>query len=84
MTTAVVTGAAGFIGSHLVDLLLDEGVAVRAVDNLATGRLDNLAHHARTARLDLAEQDVCDLRADSSIFRGADHVFHLAGIGDIG
>ncbi len=83
MRTAVVTGAAGFIGSHLVDLLLDEGFAVRAIDNLAIGRLDNLAHHARTPHLDLDEQDVCDVPADSPVFRGADVVFHLAGIGDI-
>jgi UDP-glucose 4-epimerase len=83
MSIAVVTGAAGFIGSHLVDLLLAEGVTVRGIDDLSTGRLDNLAHLARTPRLDLTELDVCDLPADAPIFRGADHVFHLAGIGDI-
>jgi UDP-glucose 4-epimerase len=81
--TAVVTGAAGFIGSHMVDLLLGEGFEVRAVDNLATGRLDNMAHHANDPRFTLHERDVCDIAAESPIFRGVDLVFHFAGIGDI-
>jgi UDP-glucose 4-epimerase len=81
--TAIVTGAAGFIGSHLVDLLLEEGFAVRAIDSLVTGRLDNLAHHARTPQLQFHEEDVCELRAGSPLFRDADLVFHLAGIADI-
>ena len=83
MRTAVVTGGAGFIGSHLVDLLLEEGFEVRAVDNLATGRLDNVAHHATHPRFSLYRADVCDLPADSPIFAGAELVFHFAGIGDI-
>jgi UDP-glucose 4-epimerase len=80
---AVVTGAAGFIGSHMVDLLLEEGFAVRAVDNLATGRLDNLAQHRGHPRLEFHHVDVCDLRPDSPIVGGAELVFHFAGIGDI-
>ena len=43
---AVVTGGAGFIGSHMVDLLLDRGYRVRVIDNLVGGREANLAHHA--------------------------------------
>jgi UDP-glucose 4-epimerase len=81
--TAVVTGGAGFIGSHVVDLLMDEGFEVRAVDNLATGRLHNIAHHRNTPRFTFHELDVCDLAAESPIFRGAEFVFHFAGIGDI-
>ena len=44
---AVVTGGAGFIGSHMVDVLLDRGYRVRVIDNLSGGRTANLAHHAR-------------------------------------
>ena len=44
MTVALVTGGAGFIGSHLVDVLLAENISVRVVDNYSTGRPENLAH----------------------------------------
>jgi dTDP-glucose 4,6-dehydratase len=57
---AVVLGAAGFIGSHLVDRLLAEGYAVLGVDNLITGSRRNVAHLARDPRFDLVEADICD------------------------
>ena len=47
---AVVTGGAGFIGSHMVDLLLERGFRVRVIDNLSGGRTANLAHHANDPR----------------------------------
>jgi UDP-glucose 4-epimerase len=80
---AVVTGGAGFIGSHMVDLLLEEGFRVHVVDNLTGGRLDNLAHHKGNARLVFAEKDVRQLTSDEPLFRGVDYIFHFAGIGDI-
>ena len=52
---AVVTGGAGFIGSHMVDHLLERGFRVRVIDNLSGGRTANLAHHAGDARLTLEE-----------------------------
>ncbi|HTN51860.1 MAG TPA: NAD-dependent epimerase/dehydratase family protein, partial [Anaeromyxobacter sp.] len=56
---AVVLGAAGFIGSHLVDRCLAEGWRVTGVDNLVTGTLRNLEHLAREPRFDLLEADIC-------------------------
>ncbi|MEZ5665919.1 MAG: NAD-dependent epimerase/dehydratase family protein [Alphaproteobacteria bacterium] len=80
---AVVTGGAGFIGSHMVDLLLAEGFAVRVIDNLSGGREANLAAHAGNPALAAEWRDVLDLAADDPLFRGAGAVFHFAGIGDI-
>src|SRR5277367_2056098 len=85
MTTAldVVTGGAGFIGSHLVDRLLAEGRAVRVLDNFWTGRRANLAQHADNARLELVEGDVVDEALVHTLCAGADRVFHLAACADI-
>jgi dTDP-glucose 4,6-dehydratase len=55
----LVTGAAGFLGSHLTDLLLGEGHTVIGVDNLSTGRLDNLEHLRNEPRFSLLELDIC-------------------------
>jgi UDP-glucose 4-epimerase len=81
--TAVVTGGAGFIGSHMVDLLLKRGYGVRVIDNLSGGRVDNLAHHATDPDCTLVERDIRGFEPDDPVFRGADCVFHFAGIGDI-
>jgi UDP-glucose 4-epimerase len=80
---AVVTGGAGFIGSHMVDVLLEQGYTVRVLDNLSGGRESNLAHHAGSSDLTLERGDIRTLEPDSSVFRGARLVFHFAGIGDI-
>lgn len=80
---AVVTGGAGFIGSHMVDNLLAHGYTVRAVDNLSGGRESNLAHLAGNADFSLERADIRDLMPGHAVFEGARHVFHFAGIGDI-
>jgi UDP-glucose 4-epimerase len=80
---AIVTGGAGFIGSHMVDLLLESGFAVRVIDNLSGGRRSNLAHRKGDAALTCYWQDILALEPGTSIFEGASYVFHLAGIGDI-
>ena len=80
---AVVTGAAGFIGSHMVDLLLDRGYLVSAIDNLSTGRLDNLEHHKSEQNLVFEDRDLKDVRQGDQLFIGAEYVFHFAGRADI-
>ncbi len=80
---AVVTGGAGFIGSHMVDLLLARGYAVRVIDNLVGGREQNLAHHGATPNLTADWRDIRSLEPDDKLFAGARYVFHFAGIGDI-
>ena len=79
----VVTGGAGFIGSHMVDLLLARGYRVRVLDNLVGGREANLAQHGKEPRLTFERRDIRRLDADDALFRNADFVFHFAGVGDI-
>ncbi len=80
---AVVTGGAGFIGSHMVDLLLDRGFSVRVIDNLVGGRERNLEHHGDNANLACEWRDIRGIAGDDSLFREARYVIHFAGIGDI-
>jgi UDP-glucose 4-epimerase len=79
----VVTGGAGFIGSHLVDRLLHDGHEVVAIDNFVIGRPENLSSHARSTRLKMVRADVTDLEAIRPHFDGIDWVFHLAALADI-
>jgi UDP-glucose 4-epimerase len=80
---AVVTGGAGFIGSHMVDLLIGRGYGVRVIDNLTGGHRKNLDHLADDPRLTCYWQDIRELEPGSEIFKDARVVFHFAGIGDI-
>ena len=80
---AIVTGGAGFIGSHMVDLLLDNGYRVHVIDNLSGGHERNLAHHSKNVDLNLETTDICHLDDNSNVFKGAKYIFHYAGIGDI-
>jgi dTDP-glucose 4,6-dehydratase len=70
----VVTGAAGFLGSHLTDRLLAEGHSVLGVDNLSTGTLDNLAHLAAEPRFRFEVRDICEPFDPGRV----DYVFNLA------
>jgi len=77
----LVTGGAGFIGSHLVDGLLEAGAEVRVLDNFATGHRENLAHCAD--RIDLIEGDIRDLETCQKACEGVTVVFHQAALGSV-
>ncbi|HET6584413.1 MAG TPA: SDR family oxidoreductase [Nannocystaceae bacterium] len=79
----VVTGGAGFIGSHVVEQLLAAGHEVHVVDDLSTGRLANLEHLQADPRLSVHVLDVADHAALQPIVRGAEHLYHLAALADI-
>ena len=90
MRTVLVTGGAGFIGSHLVDQLLEGGAAVRVLDNLSTGSLTNLRAAAddhegwtgipNNSRLEVMIGDVRDRELLRTALRGVKYVFHLASL----
>jgi len=81
MPTSLVTGGAGFIGSHLVDRLLAEGREVRVIDNLATGREANLG--AAGGRIRFVRGDILDGGALGALCAGCDTVFHLAALASV-
>jgi UDP-glucose 4-epimerase len=80
---AIVTGGAGFIGSHAVDILLEQGYHVRAIDNLSGGHLKNIAHHKDNPDFEFVKLDILDLEPGAACFKNASIVIHFAGIGDI-
>lgn len=80
---AIVTGGAGFIGSHIVDRLLRDGCAVTVIDNYSTGRPENLSHLHGDKRLTIHEADIAAPGAIDRFFVGQDLVFHIAALADI-
>lgn len=80
---ALVTGGCGFIGSHLVDLLVERDADVVVVDNESTGRAANLQHHLEAGRITLIRGSVTDPEVMSRATAGRSHVFHLAALADI-
>jgi len=80
---AFVTGAAGFIGSNLVDRLLQEGHSVIGFDNFSTGRIEFLKSALESPAFRLEQGDVLDLERLSKAMRGCDFVFHLAANADV-
>jgi UDP-glucose 4-epimerase len=80
---AVVTGGAGFIGSHLVERLLEDGLDVTVIDDFSTGRQDNLAHLAGRSQLVVAPVDLNKFDHVLPHFDGASWVFHMAALADI-
>lgn len=77
----LVTGGAGFIGSHLVDALVRKGRRVRVLDDFSTGLRDNLAQHQ--GRIDLIEGSILDAAVVREAVRGVDVVYHLGALASV-
>lgn len=80
---AVVTGCAGFIGSHLTDLLLSEGHSVIGIDNLCNGHIRNLKDAQKSSQFQFVKADIRNPQDLDGHFNDADWVFHLAALADI-
>jgi UDP-glucose 4-epimerase len=78
MSTALVTGGAGFVGSHLVERLLNDGKAVVVIDDLSTGSLENLSAVKSDPRLRIIQSKICDCAELPELAAQAEFIFHLA------
>ncbi|AXH10893.1 NAD-dependent dehydratase [Malaciobacter halophilus] len=79
---AVVTGGAGFIGSHMVDLLIEQNFEVIVIDNLSNGRLENIEHHKN--KIKFVQADIGDYENKlEKYFEDVEYVFHFAALADI-
>ena len=74
------TGGAGYIGSHLVDRLVNEGCEVVVLDDLSSGRLENINHHVESKRVDFVRGDVCSFKQVKEAMQGVDAICHLAAL----
>ncbi len=72
------TGGAGFVGSHLVDRLLERGDLVTILDDFSTGRRENISHHKANSQLTVVEGSILDSSLVENLVRESDRVFHLA------
>jgi UDP-glucose 4-epimerase len=80
---AIVTGGAGFIGSHMVDLLLSKNFKVKVIDNLISGKRENFSHNKKNKNFFFTKKDILRLNKTDKIFKNADYVFHFAGIASL-
>ncbi len=79
----LVTGGAGFIGSHLVDRLLDEGFEVWVLDDLSAWGTENIIHRMKDKRFHLVRGDIREVNVIDKIVENVDAVFHLAALVDV-
>lgn len=75
---ALVTGGAGFIGSHMADRLIRDGWHVRIIDNFSTGKLENIAHHKSNSHVEIIQGDLKNLEDCLKAIKGVEAVFHFA------
>lgn len=83
MQTALITGAAGFIGSHLAEELLERGWSVRGLDDFSTGHRKNLERAGRSDSFSVVDGDVCDPETVRDVMEGVDTVFHQAAVASV-
>ena len=79
----VITGGAGFIGSHIVDALVEEGNHVIAIDNLSTGNIKNIEHHLNNSQFEFINGSITNLPFLQETFKNADYVFHEAALASV-
>jgi len=79
-SSVLVTGGAGFIGSHIVDRLLSDGFEVTVIDNISTGRLENVAHHQGKKDFHFIKGDIRNFDLVKNTLRNVDAVFHEAAL----
>jgi len=79
----IVTGGCGFIGSHMVDRLVAEGMEVIIIDNLSSGSVRNIEQHRNNAKVHFVHADISNYHSIESHFKNVDWVFHLAALADI-
>ncbi len=74
----LITGGAGFIGSHLAEKLLAQGHKVHVLDNLSTGRLENVAHLKKNPNFSITVGTILNLELMDKLMNGCDQVYHMA------
>ena len=79
---SIVTGGAGFIGSNVVDKLVNEGHKVIVIDNFISGKKSNLSHHSKK-NVKIVKLDISKNKNLMKHFKGVNYVFHLAGLAEI-
>ena len=82
-SSILVTGGAGFIGSHMVDKLIEADADVTVLDNLDTGQMENLAQHKQNRNFHFVKGDIRNLRLVKQLVKDADAVFNLAAIASV-
>ena len=82
-TKFLVTGGAGFIGSNIVEALLNKGCFVRVLDNFSTGKIENIKSFLSNNLFELIEGDITDLNTCQSACSNIDYIIHEAALGSV-
>ena len=79
----LVTGAAGFIGSHMIDYLLKKKLNVIGIDNLENGRLSNIKHNLKNNKFKFFKEDIFKINNIKKKIKSIDYIMHFAGLGEV-
>ena len=79
----LVTGAAGFIGSHMVDYLLKKKFHVIGLDNMKNGRLENIKHNLNNRLFSFFKEDILNINKLKKKIKSVDYIIHFAGLGEV-